>query len=84
MHASALEACPMTTVLQQLGMDAGVVKRLHERTHRDPHNGSVARDLLDCLESIVRAQQPPPAQECPDQRVAVGVQNSSLSFASIN
>jgi EAL domain-containing protein (putative c-di-GMP-specific phosphodiesterase class I) len=61
MHASILEACPMTTVLKEMGMDAGDVNRLHECAHRDPHNATVARELLDCLESIVRGQEPPPA-----------------------
>ncbi len=60
MHGSELEACPMTAVLEQLGEDSGLAGRLHECVHRDPGNQVAARDLFDCLESLVRGEEPLP------------------------
>jgi EAL domain-containing protein (putative c-di-GMP-specific phosphodiesterase class I) len=61
MHGSALDACPMTAVLQYMQVDTAVARRLHECVHRDPDNDVVAGDLLDCFEAIVRNQGPPTA-----------------------
>jgi diguanylate cyclase (GGDEF)-like protein/PAS domain S-box-containing protein len=59
LHADALETCPMTPVLAALGDEAAVATRLHECAHRDPHDDVAARDLLDGLESLVRARARP-------------------------
>lgn len=60
MHGSELEACPMTAVLEQLGQDSGLAGQLHECVHREPDNQAAARDLFDCLESLVRGEGPLP------------------------
>ncbi|HEX5307339.1 MAG TPA: EAL domain-containing protein [Dyella sp.] len=55
LHGSSLETCPMTAVLAALGDEAAVAVRLHQCVHRDPQDDVAARDLLDGLESLVRA-----------------------------
>lgn len=59
LHADALESCPMTPVLAALGDEAAVAQRLHECVHRDSLDDVAARDLLDGLESLVRASVRP-------------------------
>ncbi|HEU4669394.1 MAG TPA: EAL domain-containing protein [Dyella sp.] len=56
LHGQALEACPMTALLDALGTPAAAARHLHERQHAEPRNDTVARDLLDALEALVRSR----------------------------
>jgi hypothetical protein len=49
----------MTPVLAALGDEATIAVRLHDCVHRDSHDDVAARDLLDGLESLVRASARP-------------------------
>lgn len=62
LHGHELDTCPMTALLAALGDGAAVARRLHERVHRDPQDDVAARDLLDGLESLVRASVRPDAR----------------------